>query len=116
MDGLTIFQRIADSFVKNMIVEDRYMLILQGLLTTVLITVLASILGTILGGLVCWMKMRGGKVLKKIAKVYVDVMRGTPVLVLLHHKREVARVGIKPAAGGILLPGQGMPEPRRIRF
>ena len=83
MDGLTIFQRIADSFVKNMIVEDRYMLILQGLLTTVLITVLASILGTILGGLVCWMKMRGGKVLRKTANVYVNVMRGTPVLVLL---------------------------------
>ena len=83
MDVLTVFQRIADSFVKNLIVEDRYMLILQGLMTTILITVLASILGTILGGLVCWMKMRGGKVLKKIAEVYVDVMRGTPVLVLL---------------------------------
>ena len=66
-----------------MIVEDRYMLILHGLLTTILITFLASILGTILGGIVCWMKMRGGKVLKKIAEVYVDVMRGTPVLVLL---------------------------------
>ena len=83
MDVLTVFQRIADSFVKNLIVEDRYMLILQGLMTTILITVLASILGTILGGLVCWMKMRGGKVLKKTANVYVNVMRGTPVLVLL---------------------------------
>lgn len=83
MDKLTIFQRIADSFVKNMIVEDRYMLILQGLLTTILITVFASILGTILGGIVCWMRMRGGKTVQKIAKLYVDIMRGTPVLVLL---------------------------------
>lgn len=83
MDITLVWHQIADAFVKNMIVEDRYMLILDGLLTTVLITVLASVIGTILGGLVCWMRMSSIRILSKIAKCYVDIMRGTPVLVLL---------------------------------
>ena len=81
--SILFWHQIADAFVKNMIVEDRYMLILEGLWTTVLITVFAAIFGTILGGLVCWMRMKGNATVRKIAKVYVDLMRGTPVLVLL---------------------------------
>lgn len=83
MNNLLLWHQIADAFVKNMIVEDRYMLILQGLWTTVLITVFAAILGTVLGGLVCWMRMKGNNVVRRIAKFYIDLMRGTPVLVLL---------------------------------
>ena len=83
MDIVTIWNDIVDSFVKNMIVEDRYMLIVQGLYTTVLITVCASVFGTILGGLVCWMRMSDNKALSGIAKGYINLMRGTPVLVLL---------------------------------
>ena len=83
MNGLLFWHKIADAFFKNMIVEDRYMLILNGLWTTVLITVFASIFGTILGGCVCWMRLKGNKTVRKIAKVYVDLMRGTPILVLL---------------------------------
>ena len=83
INSILFWHQIADAFVKNMIVEDRYMLILEGLWTTVLITVFAAIFGTILGGLVCWMRMKGNATVRKIAKVYVDLMRGTPVLVLL---------------------------------
>ena len=83
INSILFWHQIADAFVKNMIVEDRYMLILEGLWTTVLITVFAAVFGTILGGLVCWMRMKGNATVRKIAKVYVDLMRGTPVLVLL---------------------------------
>ena len=83
INSILFWHQIADAFVKNMIVEDRYMLILEGLWTTVLITVFAAIFGTILGGLVCWMRMKGNATVRRIAKVYVDLMRGTPVLVLL---------------------------------
>lgn len=78
-----LLNQIADSFVRNLIVEDRYMLILQGLYTTVLITLFSCVLGTLLGGLVCWMRMRGNRMVQKIAKIYIALMRGTPVLVLL---------------------------------
>ena len=83
MGSILFWNEIAEAFIKNMIVEDRYLLILNGLWTTVLITVLAAVFGTILGGCVCWMKLKGNNFVRKIAKVYVDLMRGTPVLVLL---------------------------------
>ncbi len=74
---------VSDSFYNNLIVEDRYRMILDGLQVTLLITFCAAILGTLLGGLVCWMRMNRRPWLQKVAKVYIDIMRGTPVLVLL---------------------------------
>ena len=72
-----------DSFYNNLIVEDRYRMILDGLQVTLLITVCAAVLGTLLGGLVCWMRMSRRRWLQRTAKVYIEIMRGTPVLVLL---------------------------------
>ncbi len=72
-----------DSFYNNLIVEDRYRMILDGLQVTLLITVCAALLGTLLGGLVCWMRMSRRTWLQRTAKVYIEIMRGTPVLVLL---------------------------------
>ena len=66
-----------------MIAEDRYRMILDGLQVTLIITICAALLGTMLGGLVCWMRMNHRAWLRQIAKVYIDLMRGTPVLVLL---------------------------------
>ena len=72
-----------ESFYNNLIVEDRYRMILDGLQVTLLITLCAAVLGTLLGGLVCWMRMNRRPWLQKVAKVYIDIMRGTPVLVML---------------------------------
>ena len=58
-------------------------MILDGLKTTLVITVFAVLIGTLLGGLVCWMRMSRRKWLQDVAKVYIDIMRGTPVLVML---------------------------------
>ena len=74
---------IIESFSNNLIVEDRYRMILDGLQVTLLITLCAALLGTLLGGLVCWMRMSRRKWLQQVAKVYIELMRGTPVLVLL---------------------------------
>ena len=74
---------IYESFYNNLIAEDRYRMILDGLQVTLLITVCAAVLGTLLGGLVCWMRMSRRTWLQKVAKVYIDIMRGTPVLVVL---------------------------------
>ena len=69
--------------MNNLIAEDRYRMILDGLQVTLLITLCAAVLGTLLGGLVCWMRMSRRAWLRQVAKVYIDLMRGTPVLVLL---------------------------------
>ena len=74
---------ITESFYNNFIVEDRYMHIVDGLKTTLIITFFAVLLGTLLGGCVCWMRMNRHKWLRGIATVYIDIMRGTPVLVML---------------------------------
>jgi polar amino acid transport system substrate-binding protein len=39
--------------------------------------------GTLLGGLICWMKMSKRKFLSGFANIYINLLRGTPVLVLL---------------------------------
>ena len=77
------FESIKNSFVSNIILENRYMLILEGLKITIIISILSIILGTLLGALVCWMKMNRRKWLSGIADIYISLMRGTPVLVLL---------------------------------
>ena len=78
-----IFYSIAESFHNNIIAEDRYKMILDGLQVTLFITLCSAVLGTLLGGLVCWMRMNRRAWLRQVAKTYIDLMRGTPVLVLL---------------------------------
>ena len=78
-----MFSSLIESFMNNLIAEDRYRMILDGLQVTLLITLCAAVLGTLLGGLVCWMRMSRRAWLRQVAKVYIDLMRGTPVLVLL---------------------------------
>ena len=74
---------ITESFTNNLIVEDRYRMILDGLQVTLLITLCAAILGTLLGGLMCWMRMSQHRWLQQVAKAYLGLMYGMPVLVLL---------------------------------
>ena len=64
-------------------VEKRYMMIVNGLKQTIIITFFSILLGTIIGGLICFLKMCKNKILINFAKLYINVMRGTPILVLL---------------------------------
>ena len=82
-DALSRIEKIGQSFHNNIIREQRYLLILNGLYVTVLITILAAISGSILGGLICAMRMSKNGVLKSIASALIAAIRGTPVLVLL---------------------------------
>ncbi len=80
---MSFITSLAESFNNNLIAEGRYRMILDGLQVTLIITLCSAVLGTILGGLVCWMRMSRHQWLQKVAKVYIDIMRGTPVLVVL---------------------------------
>ncbi|MEA5006123.1 MAG: ABC transporter permease subunit [Rikenellaceae bacterium] len=83
IDKKGFFQSVADSFYNNLILENRYKLIIDGLKLTLLISLLSALLGTILGGFVCYMRMSRKKLLLGFAKGYISLLRGTPVLVLL---------------------------------
>ncbi len=74
---------IINSFNSNIIQEDRYLLIWDGLKTTVIISVFSAVFGTLLGSLVCFMRMSKKPILNLPAKLYISILRGMPVLVLL---------------------------------
>jgi len=80
---ISFLQSIANSFQSNIIQEKRYLLILDGLKITVAISVAATIFGTLLGALICFMRMSKKTVLNLPARVYIGILRGTPVLVVL---------------------------------
>lgn len=81
--GNPMFTEIKNSFYNNIIKEKRYLLLWSGLKTTFIISVMAALLGTILGGLICLMRMSKAKWLQLAAKVYIDLLRGIPQVVLL---------------------------------
>lgn len=81
--SVPFFQGVSDSFYNNIIQEKRYLLILDGLKTTGIISVASIVFGTLLGALVCLMRMAKRKVPNVLAKVYISLLRGLPVLVLL---------------------------------
>ena len=75
--------RTKSSFEKTFIREDRYKLFISGILTTLLITVLSILFGTVLGFLTYMACRNGNKVANAIARFFVWLVQGMPVVVLL---------------------------------
>lgn len=76
-------ESIKRAFHDNLIVENRWRYITEGLWETVKISVLAILLGSVLGGGLCWMRMSRRRWVGAVARVYVEIMRGIPMLVFL---------------------------------
>ena len=98
---------IGASIQSNLIQEKRYLLLLDGLQTTILIALLSSLFGTLLGALVCYGRMSPNRLLSRVAMGYIAVLRGTPVLVLLMLVFYVvfASVNISPVLVAVLAFG-----------
>ncbi len=82
------FATIRDKFVHNFIADDRWLYLWRGLGTTLQITGCAVIIGIILGFLVAIIRStydKTGKLcfLNGICRIYLTVIRGTPVVVQL---------------------------------
>ncbi len=85
---MALLQGFADSFYLNFIKQSRYLFILNGLGITVSVTIFAAILGLLLGVLVAVVRSSHDltgryRIGNAIAKVYITVVRGTPVVVQL---------------------------------
>lgn len=83
-----MFEKIANSFVKTFIADNRYKLFLDGFKNTILIALVATLIGVCIGAIVAvirvFNKQTGKlKVLDKICEIYTTVIRGTPVVVQL---------------------------------
>lgn len=74
---------LRDIFYETLIVDNRWMLIVNGLWATVLITLLSLLFGTLLGGGIYAMTLSRRSWVRKTAQYYRIIVRGTPLLVLL---------------------------------
>ena len=96
----TLFSELKDSIYLNFIKEDRWHFLTNGIKTTLIITAAASIIGVLLGMIVASIRSTydknreeyersGGlkaflmKLLNLICRLYVTVIRGTPMVVQL---------------------------------
>ena len=82
------YNDFVESLVDNFIMENRWKMILNGLLTTLEITFFAILIGFVLGFVIAIIRStsdRTGKMkfLNGVCKVYLTVFRGTPVTVQL---------------------------------
>ena len=66
-----------------LILEERYKLILGGLKNTLIISFFASLVGCLIGGLICFFRVHKNKFFNNIAKVYIYLFRGIPIVLLL---------------------------------
>ena len=81
-------QELKSSFISNFIDDNRWRYITDGLKITLLVTVFAVLIGVVLGFLIAIVstthdKTGKLKILNAICKVYLTVIRGTPVVVQL---------------------------------
>ena len=74
---------LRDIFYETLVVDNRWMLIVNGLWATIVITLLSLALGTLLGGGIYAMTRSRRSWVRKTAQYYRVIVRGTPLLVLL---------------------------------
>lgn len=71
------------SFYRTLIEEDRYVLILEGLKSTLIISLFSIIFGTFLGSILFLLKKSKIKIFNILSSIVVNILQGTPVTVLL---------------------------------
>ena len=81
-------RELKSSFISNFIEDNRWRYITDGLKITLLVTVFAVLIGVVLGFLIAIVRTTHDKtgklkILNAICKVYLTVIRGTPVVVQL---------------------------------
>ena len=81
-------QELKSSFISNFIDDNRWRYITDGLKITLLVTVFAVLIGVVLGFLIAIVRTTHDKtgklkILNAICRVYLTVIRGTPVVVQL---------------------------------
>ena len=70
---------IYEIFIKN----NAWLTILNGLFVTVEISAFSLIFGTILGAIICFFRMSKLKIFSIFARIFISIVRGSPVLMLL---------------------------------
>jgi len=75
--------RLKKMVENNLLVENRWRYITDGLWETVKISVLSILSGTLFGAIICRLRMSQRKWVSRAAEAYINIMRGIPMLVFL---------------------------------
>lgn len=83
-----IFLSVGESIYQSLIYDNRYKFILEGLANTIIIAIFSVLIGILIGIIVALIRNNYEqnnkmKILNFIAKSYVDIIRGTPVILQL---------------------------------
>ena len=74
-------------FIPNIIeILEKYwrLFLLEGLKNTLILTFISVAMGTVFGAIVALLRMSKSKILRFFASVYIEVIRGTPILLQLY--------------------------------
>ena len=74
---------IRESIVSNLLTEDRWKMMVDGLGVTLEISLLSLLLATLLGAIICSLRMSRSKAVSGAARIYIELMRSLPLLLLL---------------------------------
>ena len=81
--GSGFIERLKISIERNLITDNRWKMIVDGLGVTMTIAVLAQIFGTVFGAFICLLLTRKNRVINWCGRFYCGLIHGTPVVVLL---------------------------------
>jgi polar amino acid transport system substrate-binding protein len=74
---------LLESVKSTFLVENRWRLVVDGLLVTVVISLASLMLGTLLGAAICAARKSVNRIVSGASKVYIRVIQGTPIVVML---------------------------------
>ena len=77
------FLDIRESIVSNLLTEDRWKMMLEGLSVTLEISLLSLLFATLIGTFFCAMRMSRKRAASGLAWFYIELMRSLPLLLLL---------------------------------
>lgn len=81
--GFNFIEWLRTGIESNLITDNRWKMIVNGLGVTMTIALLAQIFGTVFGAFVCYTLMRKNKLVNGIGRFYCGLIHGTPIVVLL---------------------------------
>lgn len=83
MNALLSSLTLAERFERNFIASDRWMQLTNGLKITLMVSFIAVLIGILLGVVIALMRLSSLKPVSVLAGIYIDVIRGTPMVVQL---------------------------------
>ncbi len=77
------FASVSESFKKTFVVEERWKLILSGLLITIVISLASAIIGILAGFGLCMIRRSNSRAASKLVAIFVRIIQGMPIVVIL---------------------------------